>query len=661
MQRAVHFLLPLVLCVGCDRATGHGSVDGASAPGPGVAPGDPEGGAGTPDGAAPVVVAVDGGAASDGAPPGSDLGASDLALPPSTTPWQWLRPLPQGDQVLRLFRQDSALYAFTAGWAFYRSLDGGQSWSRWSALAGQLGADWPGIAMDAWADPTGAWFAIGQGHKIARSTDGGRTFSTLPVMTFQNLFAVWGSSGLDVYVVGSDSVLHTFDGGDHWDERKPLIGGFTAVWGSAPEDVLFGGDSGRVLRSTDYGMTFVQKTVGLGSQVRGFFGRGSERWAVGDFGTLLYSSDAGETWSKEPLPSGFQLDLFAGAVVGSDLYAVGAQGAVLHRGASAWETVASGTTLTLTAAVDTPAALLAGGLDGALVRGQAGAPLTVLVPDALDPLTRITDAVSLGPGRLCAVQSDGSVLRTDDAGASFTVTRPTTQPLYGAALGAADEVYVAGANALVMRSTDGCATFSTVGHPGLNSDWLSAVWAAPDGHVFVHQQDMYIVYVSADHGASFTTANFSGATGGDGVWGDGAGKVWAGGGYSVFASIDWGTTWKETYVGIQTRSIWGTAGGELYASGGPDSCSIARSSDGGATFTLTNDPAHASGYGGCGKIWGSSRDDVYVGGGWGIVVHSTDRGASWPREDTTSASTLGVVGSSAGEVFAFGSGILVRR
>ena len=53
---------------------------------------------------------------------------------------------------------------------------------------------------------------------------------------------------------------------------------------------------------------------------------------------------------------------------------------------------------------------------------------------------------------------------------------------------------------------------------------------------------------------------------------------------------------------------------------------------------------------------------MYIVGSRGVVLHSTNRGVSWIREEATTASGLiTIAGSSAEEVVIGGTGLLRRR
>ena len=64
------------------------------------------------------------------------------------------------------------------------------------------------------------------------------------------------------------------------------------------------GDEGMMMHSTSYGLTsWRRKAFGVTSNnLRGVFFESRRRgWAVGEFGTVLYTADSGETWTFLPV------------------------------------------------------------------------------------------------------------------------------------------------------------------------------------------------------------------------------------------------------------------------------------------------------------------------------------------------------------------------
>src|SRR5262249_6644535 len=112
-----------------------------------------------------------------------------------------------------------------------------------------------------------------------------------------NLRALWGSSPGDVYAAGYDGeVFHTTDGGVTWHKRElgvPL----TAVWGRSASDVFLAGAGGALFHSAD-GNTWTRLPLPTTEDVAAIArAPGGPLVAATFTGPILRSHDNGATWS----------------------------------------------------------------------------------------------------------------------------------------------------------------------------------------------------------------------------------------------------------------------------------------------------------------------------------------------------------------------------
>ena len=121
--------------------------------------------------------------------------------------------------------------------------------------------------------------------------------------TTDRLYGLWARDGALVWAVGEEgSILHSKDGGQHWELQKS----------------------------------------GTESRLVSIFGNGLELWTVGADGTILHSTDGGEHW--KPQKSGIERHLFSVYAVAPQVWAVGERGIILHstNGGQDWKTELSG-------------------------------------------------------------------------------------------------------------------------------------------------------------------------------------------------------------------------------------------------------------------------------------------------------------------------------
>jgi len=160
-------------------------------------------------------------------------------------------------------------------------------------------------------DSTTGW-AVGEQDTILKTTDGGTTWQRVrgglssPLIS---LSGVWFTSATNGWAVGRDEygeplALRSTDGGSTW---TPLPMGATATL----NDVFFTdslngwivGDAD-MLRTTDGGETWVSARNGTpeGSLTRVFFADADNGWVIGYAALLCRTTDGGDTWVRQPIP-----------------------------------------------------------------------------------------------------------------------------------------------------------------------------------------------------------------------------------------------------------------------------------------------------------------------------------------------------------------------
>lgn len=245
------------------------------------------------------------------------------------------------------------------------------------------------------------------------------------------LLSVAGSSAQDVWAVGADAgsgplVLH-FDG-TAWTRRQTGLRG-TLWWAHALPGgrVLFGGVRGTILE-WDGGAFVRHATPGLARQtVFGVWGASRDDvWAVGA-GTsgrrgFLWHFD-GSAWSDVGLPA--DVPLRAGEAPGlfkvwgssaDDVWAVGADGLVLHKGAGGWARLPVDRTDTLFTVSGRAGQvwITGGGRSSVLLEGDASG-LKDLSPPGVALLQGVAPDPS-APGAAWAVGEQGAVYRRGPTG-----------------------------------------------------------------------------------------------------------------------------------------------------------------------------------------------------------------------------------------------------
>ncbi len=191
---------------------------------------------------------------------------------------------------------------------------------------------------------------------------------------FENFYGVWGSSGSDIYAVGSNGTIVHYDGSD-WSE---MTSGVTVtlkdIWGASASELIAVGNVGTALHGN--GSNWSEKNTKVSNNLRAVWGfSGSDVYAVGDSIVLHFNGskwsevDVGYTdifvsvwgsspsdvfiagqddtgpeyilhydgigWTRMSIPSYHGVyDLWGSS--GSDVYACGPYGSMLHYDGATW-------------------------------------------------------------------------------------------------------------------------------------------------------------------------------------------------------------------------------------------------------------------------------------------------------------------------------------
>lgn len=154
------------------------------------------------------------------------LGA--IAAPGVAGAGTWVPVGPPGGDVRSLAadpRDPNRVYLGTADGVAYRSDDGGRSWKRLSPGFPRRGMSLDEILVDPQGTVLiGYWEVAGRGGGVARSSDGGLTFTLLPGIEGESVRALAAApSQPRVLVAGAISgVFRSDDGGDTWRRVSPL-------------------------------------------------------------------------------------------------------------------------------------------------------------------------------------------------------------------------------------------------------------------------------------------------------------------------------------------------------------------------------------------------------------------------------------------------------
>ncbi len=269
--------------------------------------------------------------------------------------------------------------------------------------------------------------AVGdRGHVLLNEDPASQPWSQVSVPTRAMLTAVAATGDDGLWAVGHDAViLHSGDRGQSWQLQNsdpeletPLLD----VWFEAGGHGLAVGAYGLVYETFDAGENWEQRTIDEDEPhfYSLFETADQDLILAGEFGTILRSSDRGKTWAR--LESPYEGSFFGGlGMSDGKILLFGLRGNLfrsLDRGES-WERIESGVTASLLDAAErTSGEVLIVGLSGTLLRSNDAAG-TFTLSDGLKR-EALASVLPLSDGGLLLLSEHGASLLTDARAAQST-------------------------------------------------------------------------------------------------------------------------------------------------------------------------------------------------------------------------------------------------
>ena len=400
--------------------------------------------------------------------------------------WEWISPLPQGNDLHDIHFSDSL----------------------------------HGIAI-------GGMLFFGGGGSLLRTTDAGESWQTVDIDSYENLLRISFADADRGIVVGTWIVLHTDDGGETWEKLPSPAGTYMTDVAYSKSGTVLGVDRNRTLlhRSTDHGATwdtislesrvtllrvaFVDDTVAVVGASRADSTSsiyqsmdGGASWAhvailtepdIRDFsfngtdagvlvaGSRVYAtSDRGAGWSAiSPILTGRALEsvTLAGA---SGVIAIPADSRIgfvsTDRGAT-WDSLAFDHPLEH---FSPDAVAMADSLRGVIVGSFGGGMLLTIdggrswSPIPQEQLPVLHNVLFDTPGQGVIIGEKGTILRTEDGGRTWSpVSSGTDQNLNTIDFGGNGSGMIVGDSGVILRTDDGGRSWSRLGVPDSTKSFSS--------------------------------------------------------------------------------------------------------------------------------------------------------------------------------------------
>jgi len=428
----------------------------------------------------------------------------------------------------------------------------------------------------------------------------------------------------------------------NWEWRNPLPQGNTllAVHTYNDDIRVAVGDLGTILRTSNGGETWAMKSSGTSRVLRAVsYADEQTILAVGDSGTILRSSNGGDEWSM--MTSGVTTTLrgvsFFNATIGT---VVGSSGTILRT-----------TDAGITWAVQTPAntnrlnAVVFANADTGFAVGQTGggnaSGVISYTTNAGVVWTQITTvagggltALSLLDANNVFVVGNNRILQTTNSGATWNIDT-VTGSWTGISLFPNNSAIVVGQNGVMTRTTDFGATWTSI--TSGTSSTLQSVSFASTGNgtsigsagVTLHSGNYGETWAMQSSNVTstdlfavhFVSRNTGTATGSN---------------RTILRTTNGGTTWAQKTGSVlgTVRGVWNVNENSTVAV--TDSGSVTRTTDGGETWNAVQYGAAQPFY----AVRFVSGVNGFIAGGSGKILRTTNGGETWDSVSTGQTNAL---------------------
>lgn len=561
----------------------------------------------------------------------------------------WTTSGPADGEAMSKIRAFGPTLAFAVGRGYlWRTTDTGATWTR---QAGFDSWNWHRDVEHAPGDATTWWVAGGNG-RVGRTTNATAATPSWDFSPTTGLAAAGWPSSVETHGVavasanvawvvgGSGWVGKTTDGGATWvtyqipgatsgflrdvdalDANRVMIGGWRNAYSST------GGGSAAawtVSQTADlFDVRMVDATFAWGSG-----GNGAVVTWNGSAWTTREVPAHGIMYGVTPLPADPRLRAVAVGVDG-EVFTTADAGVTWQRrsgttGSNLWSVESFG-----------GGDLVAVGSEGTTIRSNDGGASWTLADQKPTSVSMLDVAAAPANGRLAvAVGSAGVIRRTADGGSSWTaVPSGETAPLFSATFGSDSRAWAVGAEGLIIGSSDGGLTWSrqhfdaALHLQGVAAASATNAVAVGAGGQILRTANGGTSWIAASSGV--TTPLFSVAAT------SATSYVAVGLGATILRSSDAGATWTRVSTSslpnnyARLQSVTAASASLIYASSAWQG--TWRSQDGGTTWTSLPHPFNM-GYGV--RDLSAAGDTLWAVADWGARRYSRDRGATWSNQSS---------------------------
>lgn len=435
------------------------------------------------------------------------------------------------------------------------------------------------------------------------------------------LYSVHSPDGIHVWAVGnSGAVFRSTDAGATWTTLTEGSATLRSVF-TYGSDVWIVGDNGSYYSSRNAGASWSVATLAGGTALRAIvFVNGQTGWVAGNSGTILKTTDGGSSWNVQSSTTSLQLNSLS-FLDSQNGYAAGVSGTLLKttNGGTTWIAIGpGGWTRDILSVSSVGRTVLVAGTDGFCYASNDNGSNWTPLDFNTDTKSDVNGVFALSELAAAFVGGGGFIRTTTDGGSTFGYgLHQLHAKLNSVFFFSASHGWACGEKTnVILRTTDGGATWQLPQGTGVNYQWLLKFTAGSIGNTFcVNPKNKDIIYVVMG-----TTVYMSGDRG----------DSWT----SIGSIAGGGSTWSF-YVSPKDTNVW------IAATSGTGGKGVRRSTNRGVSWTvpllrnftsygmpLEMDPDHPDTVIFAAEGTSSGPD--------GILYKSTDFGATWDTLAQTS-------------------------
>lgn len=374
--------------------------------------------------------------------------------------WYAGNPLLGPSNLTNLATAGGTTYAAGDAGTLLKSSDGGATWS--GIVTGIQ--DNLSLVRIVGGDPGS--LVIGGHSFLLRSDDGGQTFTRLPFAHGGGLMlttVVFPSKLVGYLVLSNGSVLSTADGGRTFTRKTAIPGGQPNDFVATSETTAFAVTGGGTIQRTTDGASSWTRVASVTVPLRGIEqADATTMYAVGNRLTLLKSTDGGATWMQKPVSGVPEADFTSVRAAGpSTALMTAAGGTQLVRttdGGDTFSSVVPSSDPTLAVAFVSPTRAITVGANGSAETSADSGANWKIVGSRIDGSFRLIRAVS---GSVAYAGGDQGVLaRTVDRGQTWAnISPPTSAAVVGIAAPTPETLFVLAGDGSLQRSDNAGASY----------------------------------------------------------------------------------------------------------------------------------------------------------------------------------------------------------